>query len=136
MKSGEEISSTKRQAGERPLGGPRVLGDHDTPCLTSLRGTEVKHMKRAVMGAVLALSLLVAAPALAAVSGGPGADTIYGTAGADHLSGGAGPDVIFGKAGDDVIKGGPGRDSIYGGKGFDTCYVQTQDAVSGCEVTR
>jgi Ca2+-binding RTX toxin-like protein len=62
------------------------------------------------------------------LNGGGGHDTFKGGFGADRLHGGRGRDVIDARDGEgDVVRGGPNAD---------TCFVDQDDAVTGCEVVR
>lgn len=106
-------------------------------------------MKKMVMlGAVLAMALLVSAPALAAHLTGLKIEN--GTNGEDVLTGTDRRDGLFGKGGDDVLRGlgaadfldadsndannvrGSGNDTVSGGAGADSIYGgPDSDALSG-----
>ncbi len=90
---------------------------------------------RALLAAVMVLSLAVPAAAEARSDGPEGAatcagfpvtimgsgrpDVLVGTPGRDVIFGGGGRDTISGLGGDDVICGGPGADVVTGGLGAD-----------------
>lgn len=102
------------------------------------------------LAVMLALMLVVSAPALAQVSvsmvdcnlGGPcigtnGHDTItasnkrdviFARAGNDTVDARGGNDLVFGGAGNDSINGGSGRDVIFGGGGNDFIDVRNDDS--------
>src|SRR5215212_10423858 len=90
------------------------------PNTTFKRGDGRWLRKKALLGSVTVVVLLVAATAALAanftdpVNGTRGPDTINGTPKADRIDGRGGDDTINGRGGGDKIRGGSGDDRIHG----------------------